>query len=64
MNPWESFLVECPWCGCTVDLVVYCTAGEQEYVEDCSACCAPMLVRVSVVGERCEPLVRVLREGE
>ncbi len=38
--------VDCPYCGEGIELVVDYSVGAQEYVEDCSVCCRPMVVRV------------------
>ena len=56
----ESVHSSCPYCGERISLVVDLSIPEQEYVEDCSVCCRPMVVavladddgaRVSVRGE-------------
>lgn len=62
MNPVESLDALCPWCCEAISLVVECIEAEQEYVEDCPVCCAPMLVRVSIPGAG-PPAVEVEREG-
>lgn len=35
----------CPYCGERVELLFDPGAGPHAYVEDCSVCCRPMLVR-------------------
>ena len=40
--------VDCPYCGETIELVVDTSVDHQEYVEDCSVCCRPIQIRVSV----------------
>jgi hypothetical protein len=50
MTPLETIEVNCPYCGQRYDTVVDCSAGEQEYVEDCEICCRPILFRLSVDG--------------
>jgi len=49
----ESVLVQCPYCGAPVELVLDPGGLEppgqpQEYVEDCEVCCRPWQVRVSL----------------
>lgn len=39
----------CPYCGEEIDVTVDCSVEEQEYVEDCSVCCSPILLNI-VVG--------------
>ncbi|MBS98281.1 MAG: CPXCG motif-containing cysteine-rich protein [Oceanospirillaceae bacterium] len=51
MNPEENVEVGCPWCSELISLRVECIEPEQEYIEDCPVCCAPMLVRVEVPPE-------------
>lgn len=43
--------VTCPYCWETIVLEVDLSAGSQTYTEDCSVCCQPMLVRLSVDEE-------------
>jgi hypothetical protein len=65
MNPIESQTVYCPWCGSPIALVVDCSGGSQEYVEDCAVCCQPMVVRVTVDTQGEGVLaVSVFREDE
>ncbi|WP_187409925.1 CPXCG motif-containing cysteine-rich protein [Saccharophagus sp. K07] len=41
----------CPYCGEKIDLVVDCSELEQEYTEDCSVCCRPIVVTVTVIDD-------------
>ncbi|PXF28729.1 hypothetical protein WH50_24725 [Pokkaliibacter plantistimulans] len=38
----------CPYCGEEIDVTVDCSVEEQEYVEDCSVCCSPILLSIVV----------------
>ncbi|MEJ2383528.1 MAG: CPXCG motif-containing cysteine-rich protein [Xanthomonadales bacterium] len=40
--------LECPYCGETVSVLVERSPGSQAYYEDCSVCCKPMAIVVSV----------------
>lgn len=44
--------VTCPYCGEPIELIVDASAGSTSYVEDCSVCCHPMQVSVTVDGDR------------
>ena len=44
----EATQIDCPYCGENFDLEVDCSAGDQEYVEDCPVCCQPIEVSTSV----------------
>lgn len=37
--------IGCPYCNETISLVLDLSAGSQEYIEDCSVCCQPIIVR-------------------
>ena len=32
----------CPYCGECFDTAVDCSAGNQQYIEDCPVCCRPI----------------------
>ncbi len=40
--------IDCPYCGESIELVIDDSVEQQEYVEDCSVCCRPINVNVSV----------------
>lgn len=44
----EEAEVTCPCCWETIVLELDLSAGSQTYVEDCSVCCRPMVVRLTV----------------
>lgn len=48
MDPLQVFLVQCPHCWEQIDLLVDCSLAPQEYIEDCSVCCSPMVVTVTM----------------
>jgi hypothetical protein len=50
----ETLSDYCPYCGEPIELVVDCSVAEQCYIEDCSVCCHPMVVKVVAVGETVE----------
>ncbi len=39
--------VTCPCCGEDIEIVLDLSLPEQNYVEDCSVCCRPILLRYS-----------------
>jgi hypothetical protein len=51
MNGTELHEVDCPYCGETIQLVVDTSVDHQEYVEDCSVCCRPIQLSVTVCGD-------------
>lgn len=46
----ELIDVTCPYCGEAIELVIDTSAGNADYIEDCSVCCRPMQVEVRVDG--------------
>jgi hypothetical protein len=44
----EELWVGCPYCGEMIEILVDISLGEQQYIEDCSVCCAPILMRTQV----------------
>ena len=44
----EDTQIDCPYCGENFDLEVDCSAGGQQYVEDCPVCCQPIEISTSV----------------
>ncbi len=48
----------CPYCGELIGLLVDPSIPAQAYIEDCSVCCRPMEVHVTVEGDDCFVEVR------
>ena len=57
-----SVVVQCPYCGETIELLVEDSEDVQEYVEDCQVCCRPIAVRTAL--EDGELQVRVCAEND
>jgi len=53
----------CPYCGEPIELLVDASAGDQQYIEDCSVCCRPIVVTVTVDGDG-QPALAVRAEDE
>lgn len=62
MSALEPHVGQCPYCWEEIELVIDCTVDEQEYVEDCSVCCQPILVQARIENDL--PQVNLLRENE
>lgn len=43
----DTAFVQCPYCGEEIGIVVDGSVEHQQYVEDCSVCCRPILVTVT-----------------
>jgi transcription elongation factor Elf1 len=48
MQRLETTFIQCPYCWEQIEVVVDCSAGNQEYVEDCSVCCRPIVMTVAI----------------
>ncbi|MBR9866508.1 MAG: CPXCG motif-containing cysteine-rich protein [Oceanospirillales bacterium] len=62
MQSLETISRNCPYCGEPIELLVDCTAGDQQYFEDCQVCCKPISVELRVDGA--EPVVCLRDENE
>ncbi|MEQ8486802.1 MAG: CPXCG motif-containing cysteine-rich protein [Pseudomonadales bacterium] len=43
--------VGCPYCGEPITVLVDPSVADQQYVEDCSVCCRPISLTVTVDGD-------------
>jgi len=63
MNVLETVTIDCPACGERIDLLVDCSLGDQEYIEDCSVCCQPLNLRITI-NEHAEPSIQACSEND
>ena len=40
--------IQCPYCWETIEILIDSSVDDQEYVEDCSVCCRPMMISVQL----------------
>lgn len=45
--------VDCPYCGETIELIIDDSVENQRYIEDCTVCCRPIDIEVSVDQDGC-----------
>jgi len=38
--------IQCPYCWEQIKLLVDCSVDDQEYIEDCSVCCRPIVFSI------------------
>ena len=55
--------ISCPYCGETIEILIDDSVGEADYYEDCSVCCQPIRLQVSVDYEG-DCSVVVMRDDE
>ncbi len=63
MSLLETLQIVCPYCGENVEVVVDCSIGHQEYIEDCYVCCRPISLKLSM-DEEGHPSVEARHENE
>ncbi len=59
----EEFDISCPYCGEIINVLVDGSDGEQDYYEDCSVCCNPILFKMSF-NEQNKIELRVKRDDD
>ena len=60
----ESQNVSCPYCGEIIELLIDDSIPAQEYIEDCSVCCRPILIVQSIDSFSGEVIIEVKHENE
>ena len=63
MESIQNRSVDCPYCGETIEVVIDCSAPEQDYIEDCQVCCRPINFSVLIDAEG-DPYITVKSENE
>jgi len=44
----DEINISCPYCGEVFETTADCSAGDQEYIEDCQVCCRPIVITLHV----------------
>ncbi len=44
----EEASINCPYCGESQTVLIDCSQGDHEYIEDCQVCCRPIIFNVYV----------------
>ncbi len=58
----ELTRIYCPYCGEIIEVIVDLSVDHQEYVEDCSVCCRPIVMDVTAAEDG--PAVNVRSEDD
>jgi hypothetical protein len=59
----DSAIVQCPYCGESIDVAVDPSVPRQEYIEDCPVCCRPMTIQLEIDAKG-KPIIRARREDD
>lgn len=43
--------ISCPYCGEEIEIFIDNSIDVQDYIEDCSVCCRPIELSISIVGD-------------
>ena len=54
-------LIDCPYCGEAIEILVDASIPNQQYIEDCQVCCRPITLNVRAEEDGS---VRVRTSGE
>lgn len=46
MSTLQTGTIQCPYCCEKIEVDVDCSIPRQEYIEDCSVCCRPIVLSV------------------
>ncbi|MCZ6777876.1 MAG: CPXCG motif-containing cysteine-rich protein [Acidobacteria bacterium] len=44
----DAHVIQCPYCGEQIEVLVDYSIRRQEYVEDCQVCCKPMRLSIKI----------------
>ena len=44
----DEHIIDCPYCGESIQILIDASIPEQQYIEDCQVCCRPITLIVSV----------------
>ncbi len=47
MHQPDTATVDCPYCGEAIEVLVDTSVDHQQYIEDCSVCCRPIVFTVT-----------------
>ncbi|MDQ6978307.1 MAG: CPXCG motif-containing cysteine-rich protein [Ghiorsea sp.] len=40
----QTTTIQCPYCWEKVEILIDCSVAKQQYIEDCSVCCRPIVL--------------------
>ena len=56
-------IIDCPYCGEPIEILLDASLASQNYIEDCQVCCRPITLQVDI-DEDGTPQVRATGEDE
>jgi hypothetical protein len=56
-------IIDCPYCGESIEILIDASIPNQQYIEDCQVCCRPITLNVDI-DEDGEAQVRASGEND
>ena len=56
--------ITCPCCWESIEITLDLSGGDQQYVEDCSVCCRPLVITLRTDGEVLNAIEVAAENGE
>ena len=56
-------IIDCPYCGESIEILIDASIPNQQYIEDCQVCCRPITLNVEI-DEDGEAQVRASGEND
>lgn len=47
----DAVMIDCPYCGEPIEILLEPSEDSQRYIEDCQVCCRPITIAVTVDEE-------------
>lgn len=63
MSNLDPVQIRCPYCGEQIDIQVDIVSADEDYLEDCTICCRPILLHIAR-DENGVPSVSATRESD
>lgn len=60
----EEYDIACPYCGEKIGILIDASIPQQQYVEDCQVCCAPIVFSVVIDAEGTIEQVSAVQEND
>lgn len=59
----DAHIIDCPYCGEPIEILIDGSVPNQRYIEDCQVCCRPITLRVELDADG-DPQVSAAAEND
>ncbi len=63
-NLLQSKIINCPYCGELLEILLDLSAGSQSYIEDCQVCCRPMELQLVADENQVDNMTVVVKRDD